>query len=180
MLMRKETSCLLIVDVQERLAPVVTDPRRVIHGCAMLQRVALRLEIPQIVSEQYPKGIGPTVADLREGLPPEGAIAKTTFSCLDEPAIVARLAALGRRQVVIAGIEAHICVLQTAIALQAEGYEVFVVKDASASRRTESEAAAWARLALENIAVVTLEMVVFEWLKSAGTPEFRELVGLIK
>lgn len=180
MLMRKETSCLLIVDVQERLAPVMSDPRRVIHGCLMLQRAAARLDIPQIVSEQYPKGIGPTLPDLRAGLPPEGAIAKTAFSCLDEPALAARLSALARPQVVIAGIEAHICVLQTALALKAAGYQPFVVQDACASRRPESEAAAWARLGQAGVPLVTLEMVVFEWLGAAGTPEFKELVALVK
>lgn len=180
MLMRREKSCLLIVDVQERLAPVMTDPRRVIHGCRMLQRAANRLEIPQIVSEQYPKGIGPTLPDLREEMPAEGAIAKTGFSCLDEPALAARFSTLARPQVVIAGIEAHICVLQTAIALQEAGYEPFVVQDACASRRPESEAAAWQRLGMAGIALVTVEMVVFEWLRAAGTPEFKELVALVK
>ncbi|HXP95935.1 MAG TPA: isochorismatase family protein, partial [Telmatospirillum sp.] len=109
MLMRAENSSLLIVDVQERLAPVMSDPRRVISGCALLMRAARRLEVPVIASEQYPKGIGPTVFDLREWLPPEGAVEKLHFSCADEPVILDRLAGTGRRQVVLAGIEAHIC-----------------------------------------------------------------------
>jgi len=180
MLMRAENSSLLIVDVQERLAPVMSDPRRVISGCALLMRAARRLEVPVIASEQYPKGIGPTVFDLREWLPPEGAVEKLHFSCADEPVILDRLAGTGRRQVVLAGIEAHICLLQSAIGLQEKGYEPFVVVDASASRRPENEEAAWIRLRQAGIPTVSVEMVVFEWLRVAGTPAFKELVALVK
>ncbi|MTJ81564.1 MAG: hydrolase [Telmatospirillum sp.] len=180
MLMRAEQSSLLIVDVQERLAPVMSDPRRVIAGCALLMRAASRLDVPVVVSEQYPKGIGPTVFDLREWIPADGAVAKLAFSCADEPAVMERIAAPARPQVVMAGIEAHICVLQTALGLKERGYEVFVAADASASRRTENETAAWDRLRSAGIATVTTEMVVFEWLRRAGTPAFKDLVALVK
>lgn len=180
MLMRAEFSNLLIIDVQERLAPVMSDPRRVIHGCSILMRAARRLEIPVVASEQYPQGIGPTMVDLREWLPAEGALPKLHFSCADEPAIVERLTSGGRRQVVLAGIEAHICVLQSALGLKSAGFEPFVVTDASASRRPENEAAAWERLRQAGIPAVTVEMVLFEWLRAAGTPAFKELVGLVK
>ena len=180
MLMRAEDSTLLIVDVQERLAPVMSDPRRVISGCALLMRAARRLEVPVNASEQYPRGIGPTVFDLREWLPLEGAIAKLHFSCADEPALLDWLAATGRRQVVMAGIEAHICLLQSAIGLKEKGYEPFVVTDASASRRPENEDAAWRRLGQAGIPTVSVEMVLFEWLRVAGTPAFKELVALVK
>jgi nicotinamidase-related amidase len=180
MLMRAEKSCLLIVDVQERLAPVMTDPRRVIHGCSVLMRSASKLDVPILVSEQYPQGIGPTLFDLREWLPEGGTFAKTHFSCADEPAILQRLADSQRPQVVLAGIEAHICVLQTAFGLRDKGFEVFVVADASASRRPESEEAAWARLRQGGVSVVSTEMVLFEWLRVAGTPQFKELVALVK
>ncbi|MDR3439211.1 hydrolase [Telmatospirillum sp.] len=180
MLMRAEHSNLLIVDVQERLAPVMSDPRRVINGCALLMRAAQRLGVPITVSEQYPKGIGATIFDLREWIPAEGAIAKLHFSCVDEPAIVGRLDAGARRQVVIAGIEAHICVLQSALGFKDRGYDVFVVTDACASRRPENEEAAWLRLREAGVATVTAEMVLFEWLCEAGTPEFKELVALVK
>jgi nicotinamidase-related amidase len=180
MLMRAENSSLLIVDVQERLAPVMSDPRRVISGSVFLMRAACRLDVPVVVSEQYPRGIGPTVFDLREWMPPEGAIAKLHFSCADEPSILDRLAESGRRQVVLAGIEAHICVLQSALGLKEKGYEPFVVTDASASRRPENEEAAWLRLRQAGIATVTTEMVLFEWLRVAGTPAFKELSALVK
>jgi nicotinamidase-related amidase len=180
MLMRAETSGLLIIDVQERLAPVMTDPRRIIHNCGLLLRAAKRLAVPSVVSEQYPAGIGPTVVDLRDWLPPEGAMAKKHFSCVDDPALMHRLADCGRRQVIIAGIEAHICVLQTALGLRDKGYDVFVVADACGSRRVESEQLAWSRLGQAGVHLVSLEMVIFEWLGAAGTPQFKELVALVK
>jgi nicotinamidase-related amidase len=180
MLMRSETSCLIIIDVQERLAPVTTDPRRVIRGCALLMRAAHLLKVPVIVSEQYPQGIGPTIFDLREWLPPDGAVPKLHFSCADEPEIVRRLADSGRLQVVLAGVEAHVCVLQSALGFRQMGLEVFVVADASASRRSESEDVAWARLRSSGVNLVSVEMVLFEWLRVAGTPEFKEMIALIK
>lgn len=180
MLMRAEKSSLLVVDVQERLTPVMSDPRRVIHGCTLLMRAATRLGVPVVASEQYPQGIGPTVFDLREWLPPDGAHAKLHFSCADEPVILDHLVGGGRRQVVLAGIEAHICVLQSALGLKEKGYDPFVVTDASASRRPENEEAAWQRLRQAGIPTVTIEMVLFEWLRVAGTPAFKELVALVK
>src|ERR1700761_3004578 len=107
MLMRAEKSCLLIVDVQERLAPVMSDPRRVLQNCGLLMRAAATLGIPTIVTEQYPKGLGPTMVDLRPYLPEQGALPKVHFSAAADPAIFARLRELGRDQVVIAGIETH-------------------------------------------------------------------------
>lgn len=180
MLIQRHRSALLIVDVQEKLAPVMSDPRRVIHNCALLLRAAKRLEIPALVSEQYPKGIGPTVVDLREYLPEDGVVEKTHFSCAAEPDVMARIRGLERPQIVIAGIENHICVLQTALGLKGQGFEVFVVADACASRKAENEALAQARLRQEGVAVVGVEMVLFEWLEKAGSPEFKELSALIR
>ncbi len=183
MLIRAETSFLLIVDVQERLAPVMTDPRRVIRGCALLMRAAAQLGIPIVVSEQYPAGIGPTMFDLREWLPADGAHAKLHFACTDDPVIAPRLLALrdaGRRQAVVAGLEAHVCVLQTALGLMDNDFEPFVVADASASRRPDSEELAWARLRHAGVGLVSLEMALFEWLRVAGTADFKALIALIK
>jgi nicotinamidase-related amidase len=146
----------------------------------LLLRAARCLAVPVVVSEQYPEGIGATVIDLRGWLPPTGAMAKRHFSCVDDPAILQRLSDSGRSQMVIAGIEAHICVLQTALGLREKGYEVFVVADACGSRRLESEQLAWSRLGQAGVQLVSVEMVLFEWLRVAGTPEFKELVALVK
>jgi nicotinamidase-related amidase len=180
MLIKAERSCLLIVDVQERLVPVMEHPRRVIAGCAVLMRAATRLSIPVLVSEQYPQGLGPTIVDLRE-LAPEGSIfPKMSFACTGEMEFLERLGGLGRKQVVVAGIESHVCVTQSALGLKASGYEVFVVSDACSSRRPENYEAAMRRLLAAGVDLVTVEMTVFEWLGKAGTPEFKELQPLIK
>jgi nicotinamidase-related amidase len=177
MLIEAARSSLLIVDVQEGLAPVTADPRRVYRGCSILMRAATRLGLPLVVSEQYPKGLGPTVGELLD-LAPEGAVMeKLHFSCAADPEIKARIAT---PQVVIAGMEAHVCVLQSALGFKAVGHEVFVVADATASRTEANHQAAMARLAANGVEVVTVEMVLFEWLHCAGTPEFKELSRLIR
>ena len=180
MLIRAPESSLLIVDVQERLVPVMTDPRLVIHNCGLLLRAARRLEVPYLVTEQYPKGIGPTIIDLRETVPAEQILEKQHFSCADDPTILAHLRDGKRRQVVVAGIEAHICVLQTALGLHQAGFEVFVVADACSSRRAENHTLAMDRLRAAGVWVVSLEMALFEWMRVSGTPEFKELSALIK
>ncbi|MBX9635347.1 MAG: isochorismatase family protein, partial [Magnetospirillum sp.] len=107
-------------------------------------------------------------------------VEKIHFACSAEPAIADRLAGFGRDQVVIAGIEAHVCVLQTALGLKEKGYQVFVAADACSSRLAANHQAAMQRLSANGVQVVSVEMVVFEWLHRAGTPEFKDLVALIK
>lgn len=180
MLIDAARSSLLIVDVQEGLIPVMAEPRRVYRGCAMLMRGAARLGIPILVSEQYPKGIGHTVGELLD-LAPEGSVMeKIHFSCAHDPAIKARVDGLERPQLVLAGIEAHVCVLQTALGFKAAGYDVAVVADASGSRLEANHQAAMARMAAAGVQVATTEMVLFEWLHRAGTAEFKDLIKLIK
>ncbi|MDO8606628.1 MAG: hydrolase [Phaeospirillum sp.] len=180
MLIRAECSSLLIVDVQDGLAPVMAEPRRVYRGCALLMRAAVRLGVPLVVSEQYPKGLGRTVGELLD-LAPEGAVMeKIHFSCAADAAILERFRQFDRKQVVIAGIESHVCVLQSALGFKAEGFEPVVVADACASRTDSSYQTAMLRLTACGVQVVTVEMVIFEWLHRAGTPEFKELSALIK
>ena len=180
MLIEAERSSLLIVDVQQGLAPVMSDPRRVYRGCGLLLRAANRLGLPVVVSEQYPKGLGPTVGELLE-LAPEGSVMeKLHFSCAHDEAMRARFDGLGRDQIVLAGIESHICVLQSALGLQDAGFKPVVVADACASRDPANYEAAMARLAAAGITVATVEMVIFEWLRRAGSPEFKDLSALIK
>jgi nicotinamidase-related amidase len=180
MMIDSRGSSLLVVDVQQGLAPVMADPRGVYRGCTILLRAARRLGIPVLVSEQYPKGLGHTMGELLAEAPEGAVVEKLHFSCAHEPAIKERLAAIDRPQVVVAGIEAHICVLQTALGLKAAGFEVFVVADACSSRDPANHRAAMERLAANGVHVVTVEMALFEWLHCAGTPEFKELSPLIK
>ena len=180
MLIDAARSSLLMVDIQERLAPVMHDPRSVLYNGALLVKAARRLEVPVLCSEQYPKGLGPTMVDVREVLPEGATLEKSEFSCAANPGLLQALRDTGREQVVVAGIEAHVCVLQTCLGLTREGFEVFVVRDACSSRREANAEAAFARMAANGVSVVTLEMALFEWLGRAGTDAFKEITGWIK
>jgi nicotinamidase-related amidase len=173
-------AALLIVDVQARLAPAIAGHEPAIRRIAMLLEAAVRLDVPVLASEQNPGGLGPTVAVLAESLPADARVSKTHFSCLREPAFAARWQALGRRQAVVCGMEAHVCVAQTALDLVAHGVETFVVADAVGSRRDENRLAALNRLGLAGVVPVPAESVVFEWLDHSGVPAFRPLIERIK
>lgn len=180
MLMSADQCCLLVVDIQSRLLPVIAGADRVVDNASVLIRAAKRLQIPVIASEQYPKGLGPTVPAVASLLPEESTLHKVHFSCMDDNGLRARLAACGRKQVVVAGIEAHVCVLQTVMQLLQAGYETFAVEDAMSSRTRENHTAGIKRMAGAGAEVVTTEMAVFEWLGKSSTPEFKELSALIK
>lgn len=173
-------SALLVVDVQTRLAPAVHEPEACLDRCMVLVRAALLLDVPVMASEQYPQGLGPTVEELAALLPRERVFAKRHFAGTADPALGAALRALDRAQIVLCGMEAHVCVLQTALGLKAEGLRPVVVADAVASRRPESKALALARLGAHGVDVVDAEMVLFEWLRAADTPAFKALLPLIK
>ncbi|HTP49499.1 MAG TPA: hydrolase [Anaeromyxobacteraceae bacterium] len=175
----RTTACVLVIDVQERLAPAMAEFARVEKYCRALVVGGRELGLPVLASEQYPRGLGATIASVREALP-RPAIPKMHFSCTNEPAIVAALAEAGRKQVIVAGMEAHVCVLQTVRDLVALGYRPFVCADAVASRTEENR-----RIALEQMrdmgAVVTsAETVLFDLLHVSGTPEFKVVSALIK
>ena len=180
MVLQRDRSGLLILDVQERLTSTMSDPRRVLQNCGLLMRAARRLGVPIVVTEQDPQSLGPTMVDLRPYLPEDGALPKVHFSAAADPAILARLKGLGRDQLVIAGIETHIGVVQTALDLQAKGLQPMVVADACASRHIESEQMAWSRLRQCGVQLLSFEMALFEWLGEAGTPEFKELSPLVR
>ena len=183
MLLSREKSQLLIIDVQEKLLPAMSD-KRVVDRCIRLVRAARTLAIPITVSEQYPQGLGPTVKALLEAVGDAGSLlAKVEFSCAKNGPLRERLHELrrqGRPQVVIGGMESHVCVGQTAIDLEEGGFEVFVVADAVSSRIKASRKLALSRLLKIGADVIDSEMVVFEWLGRADTAEFRELLPLVK
>ena len=185
MLLRPKESCLLVVDVQERLLPAMSSPDSVVESISLLLKAATLLGVPVLASEQYPKGLGPTVLALRELLDPQPAIEKIEFSCAANAALRDRVGGLGRKQLVICGIEAHVCVLQTAIGFRANGHlatdsQVFVVADAVDSRDPANRTLALQRMQQDGVQVVATEMVVFEWLGQAGTPKFKDLSSLLK
>ncbi len=178
MLIRADDSALVVIDMQERLVPAMQAPARTIRNTRTLMAGAAELNVPTIVTEQYPEGLGPTVPDLEIADVP--VLSKMHFSCMEEPTFAEHFRSLGRRQAVIAGMEAHVCVVQTAASMIEQGYEVFVVSDATASRTLESEQACIARLNAHGAGIVTTEMVIFEWLGRAGTPAFRKMLQFIK
>ena len=176
MLMKQTSSLLLIIDVQEQLAPVMDSPRDVINGCSQLIAVAKRLGIPFVITEQYPKGLGSTMIDLRNEAGDDAIYyPKVEFSCAKNENILKAIEVANKKQIIIAGVETHICVIQTALDLLSLGYEVFVVSNACSSRSPVQNDIGLRRLANNGVDVVTSEMVIFEWLEKAGTPEFKEI-----
>lgn len=180
MFIDRRQSLLLIVDIQERLAPAIHQSGPLIASNALLLDAAGRLGVPVAASEQYVRGLGPTVAALQP-LPADAwRFEKIHFSCTREPGFLERLAQYGRRQVLVTGTETHVCVLQTVLGLLDAGYTVFLIEDATSSRTPENRAAAIARMRDAGARIVTTEMVLFEWLERAGTDEFRALLPLIR
>ncbi len=174
-----DESILVVVDVQERLAAAMSDRESVIGNIEHLGVLAKDLAIPHVVTEQYPRGLGPTVERLRMlfDAPP---IEKLTFSCFGEAAFYDRLKASGRTKVVVTGMETHVCVLQTVLDLLGHGFIVHVPADAVCSRSREHR-----DLALENLrdtgAVITVtETVLFQWLQRAGTEQFKKISQRIR
>jgi len=174
MLMKRDQSTLLVVDIQERLLPHIHEGQAVLDNAVWLVKVAQRLGVPVMASEQYPKGIGHTVAVLR-GLTVPGAVAeKLHFSCVAAKCLDG-LPGSERPQVVVTGTESHVCVLQTVLDLRGQGKEVFVVAEAVGSRRPSDKELALARMRSHGVHIVSREMVAFEWLGQAGSDEFREI-----
>jgi nicotinamidase-related amidase len=171
-LLRADASLLLVVDVQVRLVPAIHDGAAVVERIVWLTRLAQALGVPVAATEQYPQGLGPTVPALAALLAPGAIGAKVHFSCAAADCLAA-LPGDQRPQVVIAGIEAHVCVLQTAFGLAAQGREVFIVADAVGSRDPAHRALALERMGRRGIGIVAGEMVGFEWLERAGTERFR-------
>lgn len=179
-LLKREAGVLAVIDVQEKLLPHVHQGGRLLARLELLLTAANRLAVPVIVTEQYPKGLGGTVEAVRRHLDPYDPVVKMDFSCAPVPEFAKRLEGLGRTQLVVAGIEAHVCVAQSAIELAAGPRRVFVVADAVSSRRPQDAAVAVDRMRAAGVEVTTTEAVVFEWLRRAGTDEFRAIQAGIK
>lgn len=186
-LIAREDVVLVIIDMQERLAAAMSKRDAVTLAASRLARTAALIGAPTIITRQYPQGLGETVSELRrvlEHLEHEGArvarVDKTAFCCADEVGFMEALQATGRRQVVLAGMETHICVGQTALALAAEDFEVHVAADASCSREDSAHEIALHRMRFAGVTVTTSESVMYEALGRAGTDEFRRLLAIVK
>jgi nicotinamidase-related amidase len=174
---------LLLIDLQERLLPAMAGAPEVERRCSILLKVAKRLDVPVAVTEQYPKGLGHLVPVLKDEIGNAPVFEKFSFSCWRDDALkdhLIRHHEQGRPLVIVAGIEAHVCVLQSSIDLANAGFGVFAVADAMASRAPAAMELALNRMRGAGVVVVNTEMVIFELLGQAGTAEFRELSGLIR
>lgn len=175
MLLNAENSALLVIDIQEKLTPQVTEPEQLVRHARWILEVADELSIPVLISEQYPKGLGMTLPELKAVAKTERVFSKVHFSAARDLACMTGIQALSRQQLVLIGIEAHVCVLQTALDLKQKGFDVFVATDTIASRDPQDKKIALKRLWYQGLQLVTREMLFFEWLSQAGTEQFKQM-----
>ncbi len=176
----RERTALVVVDVQEAFRPAVNGFADVASNVATLVQGANVLGVPTLVTEQYPKGLGATVPEVAEHLDGVSPIEKVCFSAADSEQFASGLSASGRDQVLLCGIESHVCVNQTADDLLGQGLVVHVAQDAVASRTEENRALGLHKMERAGAVVTSVEMALFELLRAAGTPEFKEIQKLVK
>jgi nicotinamidase-related amidase len=179
-MLNRQKSCLVLIDVQEKLAAVMHESARMVSNCAILLQIARALEIPIVWCQQYPKAIGPTVEPLLVHLEGVTPMDKLCFSCCGQPAF---LAALEQREIetaILCGIESHVCVFQTAMELMQKGLYVHVIADAVASRTPENKQIGLSRMAAAGAVISSTEMLLFELLRTAEHPQFKALSRLIR
>ena len=179
-LLTRDGTVLVVIDVQEKLFAKMEEKERIAENICKLIRFADILKIPIVITEQYPKGLGPTIPEIRELTATIKPIEKLEFSCLASSAFRERLAEIHAENLVLTGIEAHICVAQTAVEALMNGYRAYVVYDAVSSRRREDKAVAIERMRQQGVTIVTSEMLMYEILRKAGTPEFKRVLQLVK
>ncbi|HOJ59950.1 MAG TPA: hydrolase [bacterium] len=178
-ILRREDSLLVVIDFQQRLVDVMPRKESVTDEITRLIQGMKQLNIPILATEQYPQGLGPTVPSVAEELEPAPIFSKMTFSCCGLEDFGARLKNLLRRQVVVTGIETHVCVLQTVLDLLANGYQVHVPVGATCSRADVNRDNALARMEKAGAVLTNLESVLFELLVEAGTDDFKAVRKLI-
>ena len=183
-MLESKNTLLVLVDLQVKLARVINEPESLIESVRKLVRGARVLGVPIVWTEQNPAGLGSTVPEIAELLTGEpagdGPISKLSFSCCGEARFTDALDRLGRKQVLLAGIESHVCVYQTAADLLAGGYEVQVVADAVSSRTPQNKAIALAKMRAAGADITSVEAALFELLKIAEGPTFKEILKIVK
>jgi isochorismate hydrolase len=178
-----QDSVLLVIDIQQQLGSAMPGKvlNRVVSNSALLSRSADLLQVPVFSTEQYPRGLGPTVDEIAEALPENAqSFEKTVFSCSQADGFSDALARSRRNQVILVGMEAHVCVLQTAIDLRMDDFDVYVVEDAICSRRLENYQNALERLRQLGVHVVSAESVIFEWLEDARHEHFKAIQKMLR
>lgn len=178
-ILRREDTLLLVIDYQQRLVDVMARKESVTDEITRLIQGMKKLNIPILATEQYPQGLGPTVPQVAEMLDPAQILSKMTFSCCGLEDFSTRVKSLKRRQIVVTGIETHVCVLQTVLDLLANGYQAHVPVGAVCSRADTNRDNALARMEKAGAVLTNLESVLFELLVAAGTDDFKAVRKLI-
>lgn len=180
-LINAKDSVVLIIDIQEKLLKAIPESEKLIKNASILAKTAKILEIPVLVTEQYPKGLGFTHPELRINIDEKADfVEKTTFSCTEEQDFLRVLKSLNKKQVIVCGMETHICVHQTVNGLLKQGFDVYLVKDAISSRKKEEYEIGIERMLKDGAVLSSVEMVLFELLQGAKHPSFKEIQALIK
>jgi len=170
---------LIEIDIQGKLADVMDNPKALFDNIRRLALSARALNIPLLVSEQLPDKLGPTREELSDALSHGTHFSKSAFSCCGAPGMFSAIKQAGKKQILLCGIEAHICILQTALELIENGFEVFIAVDAVSSRDPENKRLALERMRQHGAEIVVTESVMFEWLRDAAHPSFREVRKLL-
>ena len=176
----KENTIGLIIDIQERLFPAMFEKESLLKNTLVLIQGLKELQIPLIVTQQYSKGLGETIQEIKSVIPDFGFIEKRSFSCCDEPVFMESLKKTKAKNIIICGIESHVCVLQTAVDLKEAGYNPVVVIDCISSRIPASIEIAKERFRLEEIIMTSAESILFELTRSSAAPEFKAISNLVK
>ncbi|MGR8980475.1 MAG: isochorismatase family protein [Gammaproteobacteria bacterium] len=182
-LLAVETSLLVVIDIQKTLLAAMNEQDSALLGANVkrLLNAAGLLHVPVLLTEQYPKGLGMTDSVIKDSLPESACLFdKTGFSCCAAEGFAGVLAKQRRSQIILAGIEAHVCVLQTALELRHSNYQVHVVEDATLSRRADHKLNALRRMERQDITITNHESVMFEWLRDAKHPQFKSISALLR
>jgi isochorismate hydrolase len=178
--LNEQEAALVIIDIQDKLANVMKHKEQVVENCLHLIELAKILQIPILLTEQYPKGLGTTLPEIQEALPDYAPFEKTDFDSCREEGFLEKVAAMGRRKLILTGMEAHVCVLQTALGLIKAGYAVHVVQDAVASRYKKDFKVGIEFMRSAGIVITSTETVLFQLLERSGTDPFKSISKRIK
>ena len=179
-ILRREKSALLIIDIQERILPVIFEYERVVQNSIKLIKGFKTLGLPVYFTEQYPKGLGPTSSALKEALEDLKAVEKMSFSCSGAGDLFKTLIDKNISQVIVCGVESHVCVQQTVLDLIENGFQVNIAADAVSSRRKFDYEIALERMRANKAEITTSESILFELLNVCGTNEFKEIIKIVK
>ena len=179
-MLKKDNSILVIIDIQDKLLRATYNPNTVLNSSVKITKASKILNIPVIITEQYPKGLSYTIDNIKNEFADVIPIEKTSFSAMNDEKFRNQIKSCGKKQILICGIETHICVLQTAADLISEGYEVYILKDACSSRNEFEHNTGIELLAQYGAKITCSEIAIFQWLESSKHPRFKEVQALIK